>query len=328
MRLITSILTQVAAEMGATVLIEPEYQLIGHITFKNGKTSIFDHNKLDINGYGAANLAKDKGFSNYFLKQFGYKVTEGNTFFNDKICANISNPRNIHDGWNYAQELGLPVIVKPLNLSQGCLVAKVYEKDEYYQVAEKILAIQSGLIVERFYSGSDFRILVLDNEIVTAYQRIPLSVTGDGNSTIGDLLIKKRENLKQINKKVLIDLQDFRMLQKLDRQNLSFDSIVDQDTVVYLLDNANLSTGGDAVDYTDNIHPDFQQLAINITKSMGLRLAGVDIITSDITQPLLDYTLLEINSAPGLTYYVSLGEMQIKRVQYLYGKILQLLENS
>ncbi|MFM2060379.1 MAG: hypothetical protein RLZZ507_49 [Cyanobacteriota bacterium] len=328
MRLTTSILQKVAREMGATVLIEPEYELIGHITFPNGKKTVFDNTRLNINGFGSANLAQDKGFSNYFLQQLGYRVTEGKTFFNEKMCAKIANPRNIHDGWDYAQQLGLPVIVKPLNLSLGILVTKVYEKSEYYEVGEKIFQIHSGLIVERFYSGNDFRILALDNEIIAAYQRIPLSVTGDGNSTILELLQSKREELIKTGEKILIDLEDFRIIQKLNKQNLTFNSVLAKDTRVYLLDNANLSTGGDSVDLTDKIHPDFQKLAINITKDMGLRLAGVDILTNDITQPLLDYTLLEINSAPGLAHYAFLGEMQIQKVEDLYRKILQALEKE
>ncbi len=332
MKFTASILKKVATEMGANVVIEPEYELIGHITFKNGKITVFDNTRLNINGFGSANLAQDKAFSNYFLGKLGYRVTEGQTFFNDKMCAKVANPRNIHDGWNYAQELGFPVIVKPLNLSLGILVTKVYNKQEYYQVAEKILATQSVLIVERFYNGNDFRILVLDNEVIAAYQRIPLSVTGDGKSTILELLQNKREQLIKTGEKILIDVADFRIIKKLNQQNLTFDSVLAEDTLIYLLDNANLSTGGDAVDFTDKIHPDFQKLAINITKDMGLRLAGVDILTADITQPIVDYTvdytLLEINSAPGLAHYALLGEQQIQKVEDLYRKILQALENE
>ncbi|QYX31689.1 cyanophycin synthetase [Sphaerospermopsis torques-reginae] len=332
MKFTASVLKKVATEMGATVVIEPEYELIGHITFKNGKITVFDNTRLNINGFGSANLAQDKAFSNYFLGKLGYRVTEGQTFFNDKMCAKVANPRNIHDGWNYAQELGFPVIVKPLNLSLGILVTKVYNKQEYYQVAEKILATQSVLIVERFYNGNDFRILVLDNEVIAAYQRIPLSVTGDGKSTILELLQNKREQLIKTGEKILIDVADFRIIKKLNQQNLTFDSVLAEDTLIYLLDNANLSTGGDAVDFTDKIHPDFQKLAINITKDMGLRLAGVDILTADITQPIVDYTvdytLLEINSAPGLAHYALLGEQQIQKVEDLYRKILQALENE
>jgi D-alanine-D-alanine ligase-like ATP-grasp enzyme len=328
MRLTTAILKKVATEMGAILLIEPEYELIGHITFKNGKTTVFDNTRLNINGFGSAYLAQDKGFSNYFLQQLGYRVTQGKTFFNEKMCAKVANPRNIHDGWDYAQELGLPVIVKPLNLSLGILVTKVYDKSEYYQVAEKIFNIQSVLIVEKFYNGNDFRILTFDNQVIAAYQRIPLSVTGDGKSTILQLLLTKREQLLKTGEKILIDLEDFRIIKKIHQQNLTWESIVDNDTVVYLLDNANLSTGGDSIDFTDIIHPSFEKLAINITKDMGLRLAGVDILTTDITQPLVDYTLLEINSAPGLAHYAFLGDRQIQKVENLYRLILQALERE
>lgn len=328
MKFTASILTKVATEMGATVLIEPEYELIGHITFKNGKTTVFDNTRFNINGFGSANLAQDKAFCNYFLGKLGYRVTEGKTFLNEKMCAKVANPRNIHDGWKYAQELGLPVIVKPLNLSLGILVTKIYEESEYYQVAEKIFSSQSVLIVERFYHGNDFRILVLDNQVIAAYQRIPLSVTGDGKSTILELLKKKREQLTKTGEKILIDIGDFRIIKKLNQQNLTFNNVLIKDSLIYLLDNANLSTGGDAVDLTDNIDPDFQKLAINITKNMGLRLAGIDILTTDITQPIVDYTLLEINSAPGLAHYALLGEKQIEKVEYLYRKILQALENE
>ncbi|HLO88172.1 MAG TPA: cyanophycin synthetase [Nostocaceae cyanobacterium] len=328
MRISTSILQKVATQMGAVVLIEPEYELVGHITFKNGKKTVFSNTRLNINGFGSSHLASDKGYCNYFLKQFGYKVTEGQTFFNEKICAKIANPRNIHDGWNYAQELGFPVIVKPLSMSLGILVAKVYEKAEYYQVAEKILQTQSGLIVERFYSGNDFRILAFDDEVVAAYQRIPLSVIGDGKSTILELLAEKQEKLSKKGEKILIDVEDFRIHQKLQRQNLTFDTVLPPDSLIYLLDNANLSNGGHSVDFTDSIHPDYQKLAVNITKDLGLRLAGVDILTEDITKPLGDYTILEVNSAPGLGHYQSLGETQLQRVENLYLKVLQTLEQE
>jgi D-alanine-D-alanine ligase-like ATP-grasp enzyme len=328
MRITTAILQKLATQMGAVVFIEPEYELIGHITFKNGKKSVFYNTRLNVNGFASSHLVSDKGFCNYFLKQLGYKITEGTTFFNDTICSKIANPRNIHDGWIYAQELGLPVIVKPLNLSLGILVAKVHNKEEYYQVAEKILTTQSGLLVERFYSGNDFRILTFDNQVFAAYQRLPLSVIGDGKSTIRELVEIKHQKYINNNEKILIDLEDFRIHQKLQRQNLTLETVLPQDTLIYLLDNANLSNGGHAVDFTDHIHPDFQKLATHITQDLGLRLAGVDIITDDITQPLANYTLLEVNSAPGLGHFMSLGESQTQRAENLYRKVLQALENE
>ncbi len=81
MRFTASILHKIATEIGAKILIEPEYELIGHITFRNGKRTVFRNTRFNINGFGSANLAQDKAFSNYFLGTLGYKVTEGKTFF-------------------------------------------------------------------------------------------------------------------------------------------------------------------------------------------------------------------------------------------------------
>jgi len=325
---ITSILQKVASQIGAEVLLEPEYKFVGYITFKNGKKLCFSRSKLNINGYGSASLAKDKAFSSFFLKKFGYRVPEGQTFFTEKICAKLENSRNIDQGFNFAKQLGFPVIVKPLKLSQGILVTKVYNRSEYYQASEKILQITSALIVEKFCIGNDYRIVVIDNEVAAAYQRIPLSIIGDGKSSVFQLIEQKKENLLHMGRKTIFDLNDFRLYQKLQRQKLNFNSIIPLNARIYLLDNANLSSGGEAVDLTEKIHPDFIKLAVNITKDMALRLAGVDIITSDITQPMVDYHILEINGSPGLEHFAAIGDTQIRRVENLYLKVLQAIEKE
>ncbi|WP_445291771.1 cyanophycin synthetase [Calothrix sp. NIES-2098] len=323
---IISILQKLVDQIEAVLLVDPECKFVGHITFKNGKRTVFRSNQFNINGFGAAEIAKDKGCSNFLLRHFGYKVPEGKTFFNDYLCKKISNLRNIDEGFDYAKSLGFPVIVKPLNLSQGILVTKVHNKQEYYQVAKKILQITSGFIVERFHLGNDYRVVVLDEEVIITYQRIPLFVVGDGKSTVWELLQKKQVILNKTGRRN-IDFEDFRIKKKLQRQKLTFDSALPKGNIVYLLDNANLSSGGEAVDLTETIHPDFQKLAINITKDMGLRLAGVDIITSDITQPMVDYIIIEVNGSPGLLNYASFGELQTQRVENLYLKVLQAMEN-
>ena len=96
---------------------------------------------------------------------------------------------------------------------------------------------------------------------------------------------------------------------------------------IFLLDNANLSTGGDSVDVTDNVHPDFKKIAIDLTRDMGLRLCGVDLmIAGDITQKPNKYWVLEINAAPGLDHYVKTGKKQEQIVEDLYLKVLKSIE--
>lgn len=325
---VTSIIQKVAEQIGAVVLVDPECIFVGLITFKNGNKTFFRSSKFSINSSGSVTIVKDKGVSSFFLNKFGYKVTEGKTFFSEELCEEIANCRNIDAGFSYAKELGFPVIVKPLNLSQGVFVTKVYNKQEYYQVAKKILQKISGFIVERFYNGNDYRIVVLDDEVVSAYQRIPLFIIGDGQSNVLELMQQKQETFIKNGRKEIIDFEDYRIKKNLRRRKLNFNSVIPNNNIVYLLDNANLSTGGEAIDFTENIHPDFQKLAVSITKDMELRLAGVDILTSDITLPIVDYTILEVNGAPSLTHYASFGEVQMKRVENLYLKVLKALENE
>ncbi|MHC5823108.1 MAG: cyanophycin synthetase [Nostoc sp.] len=325
---VTSIIQKVAEQIGAVVLLDPECTFVGLITFKNGNKTFFRTSRFSINSSGSVAIAKDKGVSSFFLNKFGYKVTEGKTFFSEELCEEIANCRNIDAGFSYAKELGFPVIVKPINLSQGVFVTKVHNKQEYYQVAKKILQKVSGFIVERFYNGNDYRIVVLDDEIVSAYQRIPLFIIGDGQSNVLELMQQKQETFIKNGRKEIIDFEDYRIKKNLRRRKLNFNSVIPNNNIVYLLDNANLSTGGEAIDFTENIHPDFQKLAVKITKDMELRLAGVDILTSDLTLPIVDYTILEVNGAPSLTHYASFGEVQTKRVENLYLKVLKALENE
>ncbi len=325
---VTSMLQKVAEEIGAVVLLDPECTFAGLITFKNGNRTFFRSTKFSINSSGSVAIAKDKGVSSFFLNKFGYQVTEGKTFFSEEICQEVANCRNIDAGFYYAKELGFPLIVKPINLSKGICVTKVHNKQEYYQAARKILQKTSGFIVERFYSGNDYRIVVLDDEVVSAYQRIPLFIMGDGKATILQLMQQKQENFSKNGRKEIIDFEDYRIKKNLRRRKLNFDTVIPKNNIVYLLDNANLSAGGEAVDFTENIHPDFQKLAVSITKDMELRLAGVDILTSDITSAMGDYTIIEVNGAPSLTHYASFGEVQMKRVENLYLKVLKALEKE
>ncbi|MEH1812952.1 MAG: cyanophycin synthetase [Nostoc sp.] len=325
---VTSIIQKIAEEIGAVVLVDPECSFMGLITFKNGNKTFFCSARFSINSSGSVAIAKDKGVSKFFLNKFGYKVTEGKTFFSDELCEEIANHRNIDAGFYYAKELGFPVIVKPINLSQGMFVTKVHNKQEYYQVAKKILQKISGFIVERFYSGNDYRIVVLDDQVVSAYQRIPLFIIGDGQSTVLQLMQQKQETFIKNGRKEIIDFEDYRIKKNLRRRKLNFSNVIPNNNIVYLLDNANLSTGGEAIDFTDNIHPDFKKLAVNITKDMELRLSGVDILASDITSPMEDYTIIEVNGSPSLTHYASFGEVQTKRVENLYLQVLKVLENE
>jgi D-alanine-D-alanine ligase-like ATP-grasp enzyme len=176
-------------------------------------------------------------------------------------------------------------------------------------------------------SGKDYRIVVLDDRIISAYERIPLSVVGDGRSSISKLLKTKQRLFVASSRDTQIHADDPRIAMKLKQQGLDFKSVLDKDKKVFLLDNANLSTGGDSVDVTDQVHPLFRHIAINLTRDMGLRLCGVDLmIEGDISVEPDKYWVLEINSAPGLDHYAKIGSAQEKIVEDLYLEVLKHME--
>lgn len=323
------ILEEIAPDIGATVLMEPEWKIAGQITFKDGRHSYFRYNTLDLNPTGSSDIAKDKDYASFFMQSMGYKtVPNSNTFFSDAWAEAIKETgKNIDFAYTYAKSLGFPVIVKPNSGSQGSGVTLVHNKNEFYVAVRKIFKSDRIAIVQPFVEGNDYRVVVLDNKIISAYQRIPLNVIGDGKLTIKQLLEKKQEKFITEGRDTQIKFDDIRIKNKLKHQKLTFDSIPEKKQLVYLLDNANLSTGGDSIDVTKTIHPKFKKLAVNLTCDMNLRLCGVDlIIDGDISNKPRNYWILEINASPGLDHYAKLGKEQAEIVKSLYLKVLKHLE--
>lgn len=322
-------LRKIAPRIGATVLVEPEWEIVGQITFKSGRHSYFRYNTLDLNKVGSSDIAKDKDYANFFMKTMGYPTVPGSkTFFSDKWAEAIGLPRrNIDAAYRYAGKLGLPVIVKPNSGSQGVGVSLVVNKREFYKAVRAIFKQDRVMLVQQPVRGKDYRIVVLDKEVISAYERIPLNVVGDGKSTIGQLLKTKQKQFVASSRDTQIKTNDPRIATKLSHQRQSFRSVPAKGQTIYLLDNANLSTGGDSVDVTERAHPAFKELAVKLTHDMGLRFCGVDlIIEGDISQEPSVYWVLEVNAAPGLDHYAKIGKAQERIVENLYLKVLKHME--
>ncbi|MEK7585770.1 MAG: cyanophycin synthetase [Patescibacteria group bacterium] len=325
--LLGNILQKVAPKIGATVLMEPEWGVVGQITFKSGKKSYTRYNTVDMNSIGSSDVARDKDYANFFMKRMGYPVVEGKTFFSKTWARAIGSKRNIDTGYKYAKKLGFPIVVKPNSGSQGVGVALVSNKQEFYRAMRFVFKGDKVALVQKYLVGKDYRIVVLDKKIISAYERIPLSVMGDGKLSIEKLLNKKKKYFNNINRDIKIDTKDSRIKEKLKRQKLSLKSVLPKGKLVYLLDNANLSTGGDSVDVTNAIHPLFKKLAVKLTSDMGLRLCGVDLmIVGNIKEKPNKYWVLEVNAAPGLDHYVTTGKAQQKIVEDLYLEVLKSMD--
>jgi D-alanine-D-alanine ligase-like ATP-grasp enzyme len=321
----SELIAEIAPEIGAEVWIEPEFWYVGMITFANGRRHLFRKGKFNINPVWAATIAKDKGYTSMFLRKFWYLVVDGQTFFSDEKSEFYGVNRWIEDWWQYAQKLGLPVIIKPNDLSEGEWVEKISQKEDYLRASQYILWHTDAYRIESFFSGNDYRIVVLDNDVISAYQRIPFTLIGDGISSISTLFELEMDHYQKIERPIHINITDARIQRNIKLRWYTHMSIPEKWVSLQLLDNANLTTGGKSLDCTTTIHEDFKSLAIRSTHDMGLRLCGVDIMTQDITQPQNadnSYVIIEMNSSPGLDNYIATWETQKSRVKDMYRKIL------
>lgn len=325
--LLGQILQKIAPRIGAIVVMEPEWHIVGQIIFKNGRKRYFRYSSLDLNPLGASEIAKDKDYSAFFMAKLGYPTVPGKTFFSASWARAIGSKRDMAAAYRYAKKLGFPVIVKPNSGSQGVGVFQAYTKRELYQALRFVFVRDRIALVQKPVSGKDYRIVVLDERVISAYQRVPLSVVGDGRSTVRQLLKQKQAQFVATGRDTNIKMADPRIVKNLNRQNLMMRSVLKEKQVVFLLGNANLSSGGDAIEVTRKMHPDFQKIAVRLTKDMGLRLCGVDLmVAGDISQQPAQYWVLEINAAPGLDHYVKTGKEQERIVEKMYLEVLKAME--
>ncbi|MDR3548520.1 MAG: cyanophycin synthetase [Candidatus Pacebacteria bacterium] len=329
--ILAQIAKKVARRIGAKVLLDPEWGMGGQIIFKDGRHSYFKYNTLDLNPVGSSEIAKDKDYANFFMKSMDYPIVPGGkTFYSNEWAKAIdAKDRRIDAAYAYAKKLGFPVIVKPNGGAQGFGVALVHDRREFYAAMRVAFTSDKIVLVQKPVYGKDYRLVVLDDKVMAAYERMPLSVIGNGKSTIAQLLRKKQIKLSDENRVVQIDPDDERIVQKLKRQGMKFSSIPAKGLKVFLLDNANLSAGGDSVDVTKNVHLEFKKMAVKLTKDMGLRLCGVDImVDGDIADKPKKYWILEINAGPGLDHFAKMGKRQEKIVEDLYSEMLKSLSSN
>ena len=321
---VTPILKTIAKRIGVKMHIEPEYGYVAQIELSDGRKRYFRNTNFDINLLGASEIAKDKAYAAYFMKRMGYPVPTGKAFFTREWAKVIGKKNGPDAAFCYAKTLGFPVIVKPNSKSQGSGVCKVFDKKEFVRAVTELSKNERVFLVQKLEIGNDYRIVVLDKEIISAYQRLPLSVTGDGTSTIQKLLKKKQTDFVASERDTVIPIDDFRITSTLGRLGLSQRSVLPRGKTVALLTNANLSTGGDAMDVTDSMHQAWRKLAICLTRDMGLRYCGVDVMVhGTLAEPPKSYVILEVNAAPGLDNYASSGKKQHRLVINMYEKVLR-----
>jgi cyanophycin synthetase len=250
----------------------------------------------------AVELASDKEETNALLRDLGLPVPE------QRLVYSARGARRA------AERIGFPVVVKPLRGNHGRGVSIGMRSADDVEVAfEKAREHGRAIVIERYIEGLDHRLLVIEGELVAAAKRVPGHVVGDGENSIERLVEIVNEDPRRGvgHEKVLTRLElDHQALRLLSQKGYEPETVPAAGEIVYLRSTGNLSTGGTAVDVTDDIHPDNREMAIRAIKGIGLDIGGVDFLTTDISKSYRETGggICEVNAGPGFRMHVAPSE--------------------
>jgi len=209
-----------------------------------------------------------------------------------------------------ANKFGYPLVTKPVNGNHGKgATTNITTWDDLvigFNAAQKYCR---GIIVEKFITGYDHRILVINYKFVCAARRTPAAVIGDGKSTISELIELVNQDPRRGfgHEKMLTQIKMDHFTQNiLNEHNYTLDTILPANKEFWLKPTANLSTGGTATDITDHVHPSNIFMCERIARIIGLDICGIDIMAPDLSVPLNENggAVLEVNAAPGFRMHL------------------------
>ncbi|MBK7668913.1 MAG: cyanophycin synthetase [Sphingobacteriaceae bacterium] len=218
---------------------------------------------------------------------------------------------NIEDLDSAIADIGFPLVFKPLDGNHGkgasINVKTVEDARAAFEHAKKY---SRRIIIEKFITGYDFRVLVINHRFIAAALREPAHVIGDGKSTIQQLIDKENKDPRRGygHENVLTEISiDRETLEQLAKSNYTLETVLKKDELCYLKGTANLSTGGTSTDVTDIMHPTNIFICERISRVIGLDICGIDIMAQNLSEPLevTGGVVLEVNAAPGFRMHLA-----------------------
>lgn len=246
----------------------------------------------------AVDLACDKEDTKFLLNRAGIPVPHGRI---------ITTLEELHDNIGV---VGYPCVLKPVDGNHGRgATTNIQNLEEGIIAFELAMKHGSRLVLERFITGHDFRLLVIDYKLVAAAKRTPANVTGDGKSTIQELIDEVNADPRRGfgHENMLTEITIDAMTKWiLESNGYDLSTVLPNKKNLLLKTTANLSTGGTATDVTDSVHPYNIFMAERIARIIGLDICGIDVMAMNLKEPINEIggAVIEVNAAPGFRMHL------------------------
>lgn len=278
------------------------------VEFTKGSKQWRIHKSLTpVNNSVAMTIASYKNTCNTFLAKNGLPVPRQAPVYEVEDIYNFIKTEQIKD-----------FVIKPRRGVGGAGVSILPSGTEAIQKAYEIAkqkclsSARPKVLAEEFVAGENYRLLVVGDKLIAAAHRIAAFVTGDGTNTIQSLIRSRNKTREEAGQpSIPIDEETNKTLAG---QSLNISSIPPKGSNVKLRFNANLCTGGSTRECLDEVHPKYTEIAVKAVQTTGLKIAGLDIITPDITDPDVKFAINEINHDPGLRIHYMPDEGEVSNV--------------
>lgn len=321
LELSTQILIKEAIKRGIKVEILDRSENFISLKKCDKKEYVIQATKTSKDNYATILIMENKVVTKKVLKENGVRVPEGEEY------SSIEEAKV-----KMVKFIGKPIVIKPKSTNFGIGIS-IFPDGANAEDMERAFKIafnnDKTVLIEEFIKGKEYRFLVIGDKVAGILHRVPANVIGDGNKTIRELVeIKNQDSLRGKGYKTpleKINLDENAEL-FLKQRNIDFDYIPKKQEVVFLRENSNISTGGDSVDYTDDIPQRFKEIAVKAAKAAGANICGVDMMLEDYSDENSSYAIIELNFNPAIHIhsYPYKGEERKIAVEIL--KLLGLVE--
>ena len=264
----------------------------------NEKTDyVMQATRTSLDNYVSVLLMENKVMTKKILEQKNINTPPGKEY---------NDASNAFEEFEYYKNKAIVIKPKSTNFGIGITILKENDnKDQFERAVEIAFEHDKTILIENFISGKEYRMFVIDDKVEGILQRVPANVLGNGSSSINQLVTEKNKGSLR-GKGYRTPLEKIAMGEAehifLKTQGLDFDFIPNEGEVVYLRENSNISTGGDSLDFTDEMHPSYKDIAIKAAKALNVKVTGLDMMVDDISIPANknNYSIIEMNFNPAI----------------------------